>query len=143
MKRKNTAGMKMAAKERHRECENLAHQAIDELCERGEKITFVKVAKVSGVSRATLYNIASVKKKIEKIKISQSKGRSYIQRKIDVEQEKREQQLLDKITALKKENKELREQLLCQGDLLRENMELEEVIRKQREQMRAWGLDLS
>ena len=105
MKRNNTVGIKLAAKERHRECENLEHQAIDELFERGEKVSYVYVAKVFGVSRATLYNIASVKKKIEKIKILQRKGHSYIQRKIDIEQEKREKKLLNEIATLKKENR--------------------------------------
>ncbi len=91
MKRNKTTGMKLAAKERHCECETLERQAIDELCERGENLTYVRVTEVSGVSRATPYNIESVKKKIGKIKISQSRERSYIQRKIDIEKKEREQ----------------------------------------------------
>ena len=106
MKGNNTKGMKMAAKERHRECENLAHLVIDKLWVRGEKNTFVNVAKISGVSRATLYNIASVKKRIEKLKTTKYRRLSDIEAQINFEQKVRERRLLNEISELKKKIRE-------------------------------------
>ena len=53
------------AKKRSIECEKKALKAIEDLETKGERITYYKVEKCSGVSRSTLYNNAFISKLIK------------------------------------------------------------------------------
>lgn len=136
MKRGSTVGLELAAKERHQECERRANQAIDQLKKKGVKVTFVNVAKASGVSRATLYNIASVQERIKSLKALECKDDSDIKRFSSEEQRSREKQLRDEIELLRKQRKQLVLQLIDQKELLQENLKLRQIIEKQKEQLR-------
>ena len=136
MKRGSTVGLELAAKERHQKCERRANQAIDQLKKKGVKVTFVNVAKASGVSRATLYNIASVQERIKSLKALECKDDSDIKRFSSEEQRSREKQLRDEIELLRKQRKQLVLQLIDQKELLQENLKLRQIIEKQKEQLR-------
>ena len=136
MKRGSTVGLELAAKVRHQECERRANQAIDQLKKKGVKVTFVNVAKASGVSRATLYNIASVQERIKSLKALECKDDSDIKRFSSEEQRSREKQLRDEIELLRKQRKQLVLQLIDQKELLQENLKLRQIIEKQKEQLR-------
>ena len=125
MKRGSTVGLELAAKERHQE-----------LKKKGVKVTFVNVAKASGVSRATLYNIASVQERIKSLKALECKDDSDIKRFSSEEQRSREKQLRDEIELLRKQKKQLVLQLIDQKELRQENLKLRQIIEKQKEQLR-------
>lgn len=61
-------GLKNYAEQRSQTIIAKANQAIDELVQNGEAITFEAVAKAAGVARGTLYNYSGIKERILELK---------------------------------------------------------------------------
>lgn len=129
-------GLEAATKARSMECERLANAAIDALKANGQKVTYVSVAKASGVSRTTLYHTDVIRERIESLKALGKKDNEGVKRIVVETGVNRERQLRDEIAKLKKEKRELVSQLLEQRELLEENNRLRLMVERLHKQLR-------
>lgn len=136
MQRGSTKGLKEAARARSDESIRTVNAAIDRMKERKQKITFVSVAKESGISRTTLYQTPVLKERIESLKALGRSDDNNVQRAIKNSETDLEKQLREEIRRLKKEKKQLIEQLIDRQELICENLRLQDMIDRMKEQMR-------
>lgn len=137
MKNNQLKGLEEATKARSEECVRLANAAIDALKEKGEKITYVSVAKASGVSRTTLYHTDIIRERIESLKALGKRDNDAVKRVVVKEGMDRERQLREEISKLKKEKQKLIIQLLDQKELLEENIKLRTMVERLQAQLRS------
>jgi len=89
-------------------------QAIRRLIRANEDINFNSVSKESGVSKASLYNHADIRQRIDSLRRQQSEAPTQKQVKREINDASKDaiiETLKRKIKALESENKELREQM--------------------------------
>lgn len=89
-------------------------QAIKGLIRVGEDINFNSVSKESGVSKASLYNHADIRQRIDSLRRQQSEAPTQKQVKREINDSNKDaiiETLKRKIKTLESENKELREQM--------------------------------
>ncbi len=89
-------------------------QAIERLMKVHKSINFNSVANESGITKSTLYNNKDIRKRIEEIRLNQSKVPTPSQVKTEMDENNKDAiiaSLKRRIKKLDEENKELREQL--------------------------------
>lgn len=126
---KNVKGLQEFAEKKNQETIEKVNKAIDKLKRsRTKKINFKTVAEESGVSKATLYNNAILKERIlslRAIEKSDILGEVIVTPKDKLKaKDDRIQKLYEEIAQLKKDKKNLVEQLVDYEELKDENIRL-------------------
>ena len=108
------------------EAETKANTAIDELKRRNKTINFRTVAEASGVSKATLYNNAKVRTRIESLRaVKKTPVQVHDEAK---RREEKEMDLKRQIEQLKEEKKMLIIQLVEMDKIVQENQHLKKLL---------------
>ena len=124
MSKDKTSGLQTYAEKRKKETAACVNQVIDRLKEQKETINFSTVAKLSGVSRGTLYNNEFVRERIMSLRSLQAGNP---ERKEQKERQLLEDKICDlrgRIKTLEQEKELLIVQLVMQEDIRRENERL-------------------
>lgn len=112
-------------KQLHAERKNNTHKKVDEAVQRliraNKDINFNSVSQESGLTKATLYNNADIRERIEVLRHQQSQVPTPAQVKRDMDENNKDAiiaSLKRRIKKLEEENKQLKEQLkITYGDI--------------------------
>lgn len=112
-------------KQLHAERKNNTHKKVDEAVQRliraNKNINFNSISQESGLTKATLYNNADIRERIETLRYQQSQVPTPAQVKREMDENNKDAliaSLKRKIKKLEEENKQLKEQLkISYGDI--------------------------
>ena len=100
------------------------NRVIDDLYARNEKINFEIVAKLSGVSRGTLYNNEELRDRIQRLRAGGTDELCDVLKEKNRRQEEKLRKMRKEIRQLQEDKKKLIVQLIDYEDLRRENERL-------------------
>jgi hypothetical protein len=120
------------AKKRNEDNIRRVNKVIDELRADDRDINFETVARLSGVSRGTLYNNEELRERIRRLRDGGSDHQCRQLREKNKQQAKRLQDMRCQIRTLKEEKTKLIAQLIDCDMLRKENERLRQVLREER-----------
>jgi predicted RNase H-like nuclease (RuvC/YqgF family) len=130
------AGLKAYAEKKNKETIDGVNAAIDKLKRLGKSINFETVSKEAGVTRATLYNNAQLKERIQSLKgMVRSKplnGSAFKEKDKGLLKDEKIAKLRGRINKLEEDNKKLFVQLVDFTELKAENERLKKQLLKGR-----------
>lgn len=121
-------GLSDYAKKKNEETIRTVNRVIDELHARDETINFEIVAKLSGVSRGTLYNNEELRDRIQRLRAGGTDQMCDVLREKNRRQEEKLRTMRGRIRQLEEEKKKLIVQLIDYEELRRENERLRQIL---------------
>lgn len=127
-KGQHVQGLSDYAKKKNEQTIRTVNRVIDELYARDAKINFETVAKLSGVSRGTLYNNEELRDRIRRLRAGGTDQMCDVLKEKNRRQEEKLRTMRGRIRQLEEEKKKLIVQLIDYEDLCRENERLRQML---------------
>lgn len=121
-------GLSDYSKKKNEETIRTVNRVIDELHARDETINFEIVAKLSGVSRGTLYNNEELRDRIQRLRAGGTDQMCDVLKEKNRRQEEKLRTMRGRIRQLEEEKKKLIVQLIDYEELRRENERLRQML---------------